>query len=399
MMILSLIFGRLGVSDFGCRLALCLMLWLSMPSLWAQSDIPEESIERLPLAALLIGDGNYQRARQVLAGVDIEAEDFDAPRYHTLAGLVALNLKENALAVAEFNQALEAGQTAPVIYLYLAQAHFGQEAYEETLEALDSAGEATTEIPSAYLIRAQSLWFLGRFDEAWSVLNQGRSQFPERASDFARRQIFLLVEQGLYQAAVFEAQRLIALSEGDITDALAVGNALLKADQAQEATVLLEEAMLRAPADATVAKLLAQAYLVQSMPLAAAEVLRRGAYFNSDLLVEAAELFRQTGRLTEALSLNGQAIDQSKKLKQRLAILIGLERFTQAAAMADDLKRVQLIEEEEVRYALAYAYFKTGDFASARAELFFLETAENFRKATELRRVMSECEEQRWLCL
>ena len=398
-MTLSSFFGRSRARDTAPRLALTLVLCLSIGHLWAQPQLPEESIERLPLAALLIGDGNYQRARQVLSAVDMEAEDFDAPRYHTLAGLVALNLKENALAVVEFNQAIEAGQSAPIVYLYLAQAHFGQEAYEQTLEALDAAGEATTQLPSAYLIRAQALWFLGRLGDAWVVLNHGRSQFPERVTDFARRQVFLLVEQGLYQAAVAEARTLIDLSAGDVTDALAVGNALLKANRAHEAAVLLEEAMLQAPEDATVAKLLAQAYLAQAMPLAAAEVLRTGAYFNTDLFIEAAELFRQTGRLMEALTLNGQAIDQSKKLKQRLAILIGLERYAQAASMADDLTRVQLIEEEEIRYALAYAYFKTGDFESARAELFFLESAENFRKATELRRVMSECEDQRWLCL
>lgn len=374
------------------------VLVLSSP-VSAQSNDPEEAIDRLPLAALLIGDGNYDRARQVLAAVDTEAEDFDAPRYHTLAGLVALNLKEYPLAVVEFRQAIASGQDAPVLYLYLAQAHFGAEDYTSTLQALDEAGESTTQIPSAFFIRAQALWSLGRLDESWAVLNQARERFPDRARDFARRQVFLLVDQGLYQAALTLARDLVVLSEGDLTDALAVGNALINANQASEASVLLEEAMLRAPDDATVAKLLAQSYLVQGMPLAAAEVLRMGSYYNADLLIEAAELFRQTGRLTEALTLNGQAIDQPKKLKQRLAILIGLERFNQAAAMMEDLERVQLLDEEEIRYALAYAFFKTGDFEAARSQLFFLESAENFRKATELRRVMSECEQQPWLCL
>lgn len=367
--------------------------------LGAQSNDPEEPIDRLPLAALLIGDGNYDRARQVLAGVDQTSENFDSSRYHTLLGLVALNLKEYHLAVVELKKAIAAGQQAPVVYLYLAQAHFGAEDYNATLQALDNAGETTTQIPSAYFIRAQALWSLARLNEAWAVLNQAQVQFPDRASDFARRQVFLLIEQGLYQAALTMARDLVVLSQGDITDALAVGHALINANQASEASVLLEEAMLRAPGDATVAKLLAQSYLAQEMPLAAAEVLRKGAYYNADLLIEAAELFRQTGRLTEALTLNGQAIDQAKKLKQRLAILIGLERYNQAAAMIGDLERVQLLDEEEIRYALAYALFKTGDFDAARAQLFFLESAENFRKATELRRVMAECEQQPWLCL
>lgn len=380
-------------------------LWLVVAAAcvpaWGQSQSAgdAEPVDRLPLAALLIGDGNYDRARQVLAAVDTDAEDFDAPRYHTLSGLVALNLEEYPRAVVEFEQAIEAGQDAPVVYLYLAQAHFGGENYAATLTALDQAGEDTTRIPSVFLIRSQALWSLERFDEAWAVLNQGRAQFPDRVNDFARRQVFLLVEQGLYQAALSLAQDLLGQASGDVSDALAVGNALIQADQAGEAAALLEEAMLTAPEDATVAKLLAQSYLVQDMPLAAAQVLRQGAYYNPDLLIESAELFRQTGRLNEALTLNGQAIDQPKKLKQRLAILIGLSRFDQAAAMEDDLKRVQLLDDEDIRYALAYAHFKTGDYAASEEQLFFLESPENFRKATELRRVMGECEQNPWLCL
>ena len=381
--------------------ALWLVAAVACVPAWAQSQSAgdDEPVDRLPLAALLIGDGNYDRARQVLAAVDTDAEDFDAPRYHTLSGLVALNLEEYPRAVVEFEQAIEAGQDAPVVYLYLAQAHFGGENYAATLTALDQAGEDTTRIPSVFLIRSQALWSLERFDEAWAVLNQGRAQFPDRVNDFARRQVFLLVEQGLYQAALSLAQDLLGQASGDVSDALAVGNALIQADQAGEAAALLEEAMLTAPEDATVAKLLAQSYLVQDMPLAAAQVLRQGAYYNPDLLIESAELFRQTGRLNEALTLNGQAIDQPKKLKQRLAILIGLSRFEQAAAMEDDLKRVQLLDDEDIRYALAYAHFKTGDYAASEEQLFFLESPENFRKATELRRVMGECEQNPWLCL
>jgi predicted negative regulator of RcsB-dependent stress response len=83
------------------------------------ADSDEEDLERLPLAALLVGDGNYERARQVLAGVDTEDPDLDRVRYHTLSGLVALNLDELPRAVSEFRAAIDAGQTEPLIWLYL----------------------------------------------------------------------------------------------------------------------------------------------------------------------------------------------------------------------------------------------------------------------------------------
>lgn len=139
------------------------VLALAGPAAYAQDeasgsagDDTAEDLDRLPLAALLIGDGNYERARTILAGVDTRDEALDRVRYHTLSGLVALNLKEHSLAVREFRSAIEAGQTEPVIWLYLAQAHFSQEQFQEALDALEQAGPETTHIPSVYLMRSQA---------------------------------------------------------------------------------------------------------------------------------------------------------------------------------------------------------------------------------------------------
>jgi len=66
--------------------------------------------------------------------------------------------------------------------------------------------------------------------------------------------------------------------------------------------------------------------------------------------------------------------------------------------MYNDLTRVGLLEDQDIRYALAYAYFKSGDFDRAEEQLGQLERADLFRKATELRRVMTQCADQPWLC-
>ncbi|MBB6086000.1 tetratricopeptide (TPR) repeat protein [Wenzhouxiangella marina] len=359
---------------------------------------PMSAAERLPLAALLIGDGNYERARQVLAAVDPDDPELDRPRFHTLNGLVALNLEERALAVREFRAAIEAGQDEPVVWLYLAQAHFGQEQYLETLAALDRAGDDTTRIPSVQLMRAQAHWQLGELDEAWRVLDEGRRLFPDRAGEFARRQVFLLVEQGLYQEAADQGRRYLAGAHAGPADALAIGNALRQSGQYTEAAEILERARLSSPEQVDLSRLLAHTYLAQERTLAAAEVLRQAAVYDPALLSEAAELYRRAGWLMEALTLNAGIIDQAQKLKQRLAIFIDLARFDQAAAMETDLVRTGLIEDQDIRYALAYAFFKSGDFARAEDHLAVLERADLFRKATELRRVMEQCADQPWLC-
>jgi len=384
------------MSTIRCSMAI-LTLLLAAPLL-AQDAESDNELERLPLAALLIGDGNYERARNVLAGVDVDDPELDRARFHTLNGLVALNLEELALAVSEFRAAIDAGQDEPLIWLYLAQAHFSQEQYPETLAALDGAGSEATNVPSVFLMRAQSHWQLSEFDLAWQVLGQGRDRFPDRAGEFARRQVFLLVDQGLYQEAAAIGREFLGQTRAGPDDALAIGNALRQAGQFAEAAEILEGARLASPDNVNIYRVLAHTYLADDKLLAAAEVLRLAALRDPTLLVEAAELYRRSGWLMQALTLNAAIIDQSAKLKQRLAILIELQRFDQAAGMQPDLVRTGLINDEDIRYALAYALFKISDFDAAEAQLARLERPDLFRKAVELRRVMGQCADQPWLC-
>ena len=377
------------------------MAWvlLAAPVL-AQDDeaASAEELERLPLAALLIGDGNYERAKQVLAGVDTGAQELDRVRYHTLSGLVALNLGELARAVEEFRAAIDAGQDQPVVWLYLAQAHFDQQQYREALEALDRSGEQATSVPSVYLMRSQAHWELGSPQAAWDALAEGRERFPGRAGDFARRQVFLLIDRGLYQEAADIGRAFLDSERATATDAIAIGNALREAGRHSEAARILEAARLSAPSNVTLAKVLSHTYLDQGMVLSAAEVLRQAAVHDPSLVSEAAELYRRAGRLLQALTLNAQVIDQDRKLKQRMAIFIDLARFEQAAGMHEDLERVGLLSDEDIRYALAYAYFKSGDYAAAEGQLVRLTRSDLFRKAAELRRVMQQCGDEPWLC-
>ena len=372
------------------------MLVLATNVVLAQDS--EDDVEFLSLAALLIGDGNYERAQQVLASVDLNDEEIDLIRYHTLAGLVALNLNELPLAVSEFQAAIAAGQTESVVWLYLAQAHFGQEQYAETLNALDQAGEQATQLPSVYMMRSQAHWEMSEYENAWQVLGQGRRQFPDRAGDFARRQVFLLVDQGLYQEAAEQGRLFLETQQASAQDAIAIGNALRQSQQFDEAARILEMARLEAPENTTLAQVLSHTYLDQDMLLPAANVMHQASMYDEELVAEAAELYRRAGWLMQALSLNAQVIDQSRKLKQRLAIFVEMGRFDQAAGMHDDLTRVGLLQDEDIRYALAFAYFRIGDFESAESQLVQLTRADLFRKATELRRVMEQCAEEPWLC-
>lgn len=62
------------------------------------------------------------------------------------------------------------------------------------------------------------------------------------------------------------------------------------------------------------------------------------------------------------------------------------------------LVRTRLLDDEDVRYALAYAQFKEGDFIGAERNLAKLSKPDLFRKATELRQSMQDCADERWRC-
>lgn len=384
-----------------------LLAGLAPISLSAQEDQPAAALpeaetmtsgEYLSLAAVLIGDGNYDRARSILARVDTADEELDRVRYHTLSGLIALNQDELSLAAREFEAAIDAGQEEPVIWLYLAQAYFGQQEYRKTLAALDRAGAQNTRLPSVFLMRAQAHWELKEYSQAWRVLGQGRELYPDRAGDFARRQVFLLVDQGLYRQAAEEGLKFLETEQSSVDDAIAIGNALRETGEYERAAVILETARLSAPDHALLGKVLAHVYLAQDKTFAAAEIMHRSAVHDPELLTDAAELYRRAGWPVQALTLNGQIIDQQKKLKQRLAIMLELGRFDQAASMQQDLERVGLIEDEDIRYALAYAMFKAGQFDAAETQLQRLTRSDLFRRAVELRRTMEQCADSPWMC-
>lgn len=356
-----------------------------------------EDLDRLGLAALMIRDGHYGRAEAVLAEVDESNEDLDKARFYTLRGLVGLNQGRLDAAKQDFRAAVQAGQEDRILFVYLAQAHFRLQEYREALAAIAEAGAAAERIPAIYSMRAQAHWNLGEKIQAWRVLDAATTQFPDQ-HEFLRRKVFLLIELGLYQAAADLGRRYLEVAEPDAQDYLAIGSALRRGKQLDAALRFLESAHLRFPEDRKVLVELAHAYLDRGDRTAAADLMEQAAIMDPDLLVEAAELHRKSGGLYRALYLNAQVPEPAEKLRQRLAILLQLERFEMVAGMEDSLMRAGLLGDQNIRYALAYAFFKSGEFDLAEKHLAPLTDGDLFRKAVQLRQVMGECRSEPWKC-
>jgi tetratricopeptide (TPR) repeat protein len=357
----------------------------------------DDDVDYVALGAQLLRDGHYERAAEMLAKVDPTAEGTDLVTYHTARGMVALEGRQQAEAAQAFADAIAAGQSDPLIHLYRAQALFGLDQFEDALAALDLAGEGVHALTASWLMRAHAQWMLGRRQDAMDTLSRAGTQFPGNTA-FERRQVFYLIEAGLFQQAADLGRQYLAHADAKAADYAAIGSALRQSRSYDEALRFLERARLRFPDDGAIAKALAQTWLARGDVRAAAELLAGQAEREPELLPEAAELMRRAGQGVRALALNSRISDQEKKLKQRVGLLLELRRYEQVAGMEDALFRVGLLADEDVRYALAYSRFRGGDFEAAEIHLAALKRPELFRKATELRRLMQDCADSRWSC-
>ncbi|MGZ8239898.1 MAG: tetratricopeptide repeat protein [Methylobacter sp.] len=385
-----------------CRILLWALLNCSIAASYAKDNDKKEpdtfSVgELMPLAAMLIKDGNHDRAIKTLQTIDLAQEGLDLARYYTLLGMAQMGLEDWASAKDSLARAIANGQADPVIFVYLAQAHYGLKEYQETLATIGRAGDVFKMYPALLEMKMQAHWLLKQYDQAWDALTLAEALFPDNHK-FLERRVFYALDLGLYRNAAELGREYLSKSVAKAQDFVAIGNALRLSRQFDEAANILEFARLSYPEHVTIAKVLAHTYLDQGMTHAAAAILDQASQYNPEFIAEAAELYKRAGRFYRALELNAKISDQTTKLKQRLAILIGLKQYEMVINMESGLHRNRLLGDQSVRYALAYAAYAVGDFDKAKKHLGYVKESGLFKQAMELQRLMQECETEKWKC-
>ena len=375
--------------------AVCLILTISF-QVAAKKESSEE-VNYLELASLMLKDGNLERAEIALSQVDTSDEDLDLQKFYIISALFNIRTNNNQKAIEMIKKAKQMGEVDAVIDVYLAQAAYAVEDFQLALDALGSAGDAVAKIPSIYHMRAQSYWNLHNKTMAIATLDQAVKIFSEDKS-FPRRKIFYYLEMGYNKQAAALGKVYLKKFSGQKADYVAIGNALRASGDIKSSLMFLEDAHLKYPNDENIAKSLAAVYLRNEDYYAAAKIIHDASYLNPELIKEAAELYRRAGDVYMALSLNGLISDQKEKTKQRIALFLQLQNFEAVAAMRNDVKRVQLDDDENIQYALAYAFFKIGKYAQTESYLGQIKGTENFKKALELRKIMQDCKLNRWRC-
>lgn len=375
-----------------------LVLVLALASVAA---VKAPAVDHLGLAAMLLRDGHPDRAGQALDAYAAERVEGAAPedpnlaRYHTLRSVIALRQRDFAAALQGFDAALAAGASDLNLHLYRARSAWALGDCETVLRAFAAAGALAGGEADFYAMQSHCHWRAERHATALGLLDAGEAAFPERR-DLARVRVERLLELGLYQAAVDAGRRFLAgrgLDErGGLDDHLFVSEALLQARQHAEARLLLEEARLRFGEDERLLVQLGHAWLGAAHPLVAARMFEAAARFDPKYARDAAELYRERQMFGRALALNGRLLEQPAKLRQRMALLIDMERFEAVVALTPRLSRLGMLgDDEELGYALAYAHFRLGDFSEAEARLRRLTSPALFERAAALRKVMADC--------
>lgn len=354
-------------------------------------DEQGQEVDRLGLAALLIKDGHFARAQAVLDEVDLAQPGLDLTRVHTLRGLVALQAQDHTRARDELVAATARGQVEPIVWVYLAQAQHAAGDPAAALAALERSRAAwdapTGALSGVHRLKVLCHWATRDHAGAFAALASAERRFPADA-DLARQRVLYLLELQLYQEAAAAGEAYLERAGRTAEAHLGLGEALRRARKPDDAARVLEAARLRHPGQERLLVALAHAHLDAGRPRSAAVVLEEAARLDAKYLAEAAELHRRAGAVDRALFLNAQVVDQAAKTRQRLGILLQRASFELACALEPRLSRLGLLDDEEVRYALAFASYRAGDLERADAQLRGITRPELFRAATDLRKAI-----------
>jgi len=375
---------------------LILTLFLSV-SLFGADAKKEQDIDYVALATLLIKDAHYTRANEALSHVNTQAKDFDFAHYYTLKGIVALKLAHYEESNKYFYKSIESGQKEKSIYVYIAQNSFKLQEYTKTIKALEHAPALLKSKPNLMALKAESFYRLKEYNEALMTLKKLLELHPKYYKAYRQRFAYFIALK-LYQSALSDAKVYLAHAKENEQVTISFINALREAKETKKAILLAEAAHLKYPKNTTIILLLANLYIDKGMLQSAADLFDEASDIDYKYTKDAAEMFRRAKDFTQALYKNSQLLDTKEKYKQKVAIYLEFGEYEQLVATEEALKRNGLLKEQNLLYALAYSYYKIGDFKKAEKYLKKITRSDLFANSIELRKNMAKCQTNHWEC-
>lgn len=406
-------------------------------------ETEEQTINHMEIATIMYYDGKYDKALEELQLAKESHTEIEWDKYHNMRGLIFLKNENYPSSISAFKEAIIATQKKvyqppveekpkreylfsvfsekkkveepvvkkPVfdpeklrkdqieeIYIYLSQAYYKAEQYINAVHALDAAGEKGRANASLFTLRAECYWKADQKGSAIDALSRGAKLFPEDAT-LLKQKFYYFAELKLYQASIDAAKAYMAKMPANAEEYISLAQMLQSGGEPEEAIKVLEEAKLKFPTSAKVHILLGHYYNQKDMPHVTADLFEKGSFYDANYLKEAAEMYRRNGELAHALYLNSMMTDKEEKTKQKIAIFIGKGEFEKVIGLKDALDRYGLLQNDNMRYALAYAYYMVKDYDSAEEHLKRIEDDELFSKATVIRKNIEKCRSNSLECI
>lgn len=308
--------------------------------------------------------GRYARARRALRQARRVAGVAEADLL-ALGGLLDLHDGRHQRALVALRRAAKLRPNRPGLHLYIARAQLGLGHAAEAKAALQRGRAAGVKIAGYWLLAGRIELALSHPQQAYRVLRRGLTRFP-RDRRLLRDATLVLIRLRLFDAARRLARRYLRVAKNSAWAYLALGEALRGAGRHRDAIALLEEGRLRFPEQVALRARLAYAYADAGMVLTAARTFARLSVEHPRYAHAAAELYRRGGRRRAALRLNARVVGDARRLRQRLSILVGGQRWARALALQGSLARAGLLDDER-RYLLAYAHLRAGHYDRAAA--------------------------------
>jgi hypothetical protein len=85
--------------------------------------------------------------------------------------------------------------------------------------------------------------------------------------------------------------------------------------------------------------------------------------------------------------------DKVQKLQQKVAIYLDRGEFEKVIGLKDNLRRYNILEDDNIRYALAYSYYMAKDYPEAEFHLKRIQTAALFEQGIVILRNIERCRE------
>ena len=395
----------------------------------------EQTINHVEIATILFYDGKYDKALEALQMAKDSHVEIDWMKYYSMRGMIFLKEEKYTKAVHALQRAIAETRKkvykAPVVakekkkvlfslfsdtnsinkpqalvpdfnpeklrkekieelYIYLSQAFYKNKQYIYAAEALDNAGDRGRENASLFAFRAECYWKASQKASAIAALSKGSKLFPKDTT-LLKQKFYYFAELKLYQASIDAAKAYMKKVPANAQEYISLAQMLMSGGELMVAIKVLEEAKMRFPASSKVHVLLGHYYKQRDMPYTTAHLFEEASYYDSKYLKETAEMYRRTGELTRALYFNSMMLDTAEKTKQKVAIFVTRGEFEKIIGLNDALNRYGLLKDDNMRYALAYAYYVVKDYEKSETHLKKIQDDALFSKATVIRKNIEKC--------